>query len=350
MIEKRKLEVFLDIIKAMQIFIDNDYLPARSQDDTEMYSRMHIQSSLFKSKKVFSLVSIDSEDQQYVNLKKRHFNPENFPLRSEADLKDKQEKYLIAGWRDQSKSSFGNLQSPDRQRTYLRDLFMETYPQNGNANGRAGAGVLAISSERYRLPTSVFLTNANSKHQAVDNTYTSQHAIYASGSHDDIKTIKGTSVSKKNYSEANPKKQLFDIKSKFKSFLTNSNQTLQFADVKDKCVPYLDLSRTESISSSLKIAQHVNQYYLDNQRPFVEMMNVNHCKESCNEDSCLSSNSNLVRGVILNQVMESPWCPRLPRDYRPFRRKLQSTTNSLEAVKVRTHAISFFVLVNFMSY
>lgn len=49
----------------------------------------------------------------------------------------------------------------DRQRDYfLRGSFMETYPRNGNTNGRA-AGVPAIPNKCYRASTSLLLTNAN---------------------------------------------------------------------------------------------------------------------------------------------------------------------------------------------
>ncbi|XP_026751367.1 zinc finger protein 160-like [Galleria mellonella] len=344
-IQKQKLEMFMDIVKAMEIFIDHQYLQQlhRTLGNHNLKLSYYHESKCIKTNDVFSLSSGCSKNQQYVNLRKGE-SIQDIQIQcslSNLNFRDKQTGYKN-WWMFQH--SLENLPSPyaDRQRsTFLRDLFIETYPRNGNANGLTSS-VLAISNERYHAPTSVLLTNANGKYPRTGDTVseisirTTEYAAYA--------TNKKTTCTKK-YDNFD-----YQTYSKANSLVTNTsdkiaNTTLLQQSTEDSRV-------TKSLQSSLKllpasqILTGVNVLSLDlrmGQSISDVRTNFNSSAENSIESTAYLKKHNgkdldknvcsiNKAGSVLNQVMESPWSPRLPKDYRPFRKKTfsESIENKME--------------------
>ncbi|XP_049865913.1 uncharacterized protein LOC126366728 isoform X2 [Pectinophora gossypiella] len=338
-IQKQKLEMFMEIVNAMQIFVDEQYLPSvcKGVGDAGVYSNDSSEKS-----KVFFLG--DNESGPYINLRKgadigallaKH-------LHDDVDIRDKHVK--CDEWSKQP--HFGNVQSScgDRQRScFLRDLFIETYPRNGNANGRA-SGVLAIPSEHYRAAASVLLTNANGKHLAADDALSglekhTRAAEWPPNSHflgqqiflrDSNATTDNTSFT--NYAELAQIKSL-NLKNPFVDPILLSGS----CDISTNS--YLDrylFQQTQILSTGL---QEITKKPLNlkgiESSDFLRKYGASspllgkRKEEGCLQDYYNVSNSStnpstvLSKGAILNQVLESPWCPRQPNNYKPFRRKLR---------------------------
>lgn len=343
-VQKDKIEMFLDIVKAMQIFVDGQYLPQMS--DTLEYNNFdvsfHFETDLSK-RNVFTLGFEDCRDQRYVNIKKgKAFQDVLQYSVSNADCKDK----LVRSQNPsgERKSSLGNLKSPhgNRQRnSFLRDLFIETYPQNGNVNGLT-AGVLAISNECYRAPASVLLTNANGKHLSADGSLlepykkTNEH-ISHSPKVFHLRKQQRCTRDEPDYGETN---KMYDqsclkICSTEKSIKTHAFDTdtnnlpmnilmnhvpmsanpLVQLGIPEQIlsrfyVPSLDFSIAPSMFNAIKpMPVHRNRAVIDNASD-----------ESRKEIDVTTS----ARVTILNHVLESPWSPRIPTNYKPFRRKTET--------------------------
>lgn len=324
-IHNNKLETFLEIIRTMQIFIDEKYLPkAFSAGNVETKYTAGNNKFKVKNNEIFSLGNCD--DKNYVNIKK---GSEIWDLLQPCS-------YNNTVQRDKQVRRHGltcvddlQPQCRDRQRSsFLRDLCIETYPRNGNVNGRT-ASVLAISNERYREPTSVLLTNANDKNLRVDNApdiskESTDVPFWYSGTKNPKETF-GTqnfnsyeSINLKNFSAMHiyPKLHLHG--------LTNSSNILTNCfSLPSQMIPF---GLTENNCNKFR-------EYPGNKLP------EGH-KALLKRDFKVSGSSNkTAKNAILNQVLGSPWSPRLPVNYRPIHRKEEEAKVSTSTKKiVSTHS------------
>ncbi|XP_059059223.1 zinc finger protein 157-like isoform X2 [Achroia grisella] len=337
-IKKQKLEMFIDIVKAMEIFIDHQCLQQLRVclgNNNLNLSHYH-ESKCIKTNDVFSLSSVYNNNQQYVNLSKGEPIQDidlDCSLR-DSNSRDKQTE--CKNWR-RLQHSLEHLPASyaDRQKnTFLRDLFIETYPRNGNVNGLTPS-VLAISNERYRAPTSVLLTNANSKYPRTGDTVseisirTTEYAAYAACA-EVVRSKKYNNFYYEMHSKTNNLKtsstdltKSYDKSYFSKIFEYNKKDSLNGTYAQTSLVPAtqilpgvnvfsLDL-RTDRAVTDVKSNSHSKAH--DSLSPTTSVMKSN--ENDLDENVCLINN----RLLVLNQVMESPWCPRLPKDYRPFRKK-----------------------------
>ncbi|XP_063532046.1 zinc finger and SCAN domain-containing protein 12-like [Cydia strobilella] len=302
---RQKVDKFLDIVKAMQIFVDRQYLTELSINidiDYTVNKRTPNDASVFvlRSEK-------DDSNSSLVTFKKRYQHTASCNTKDVTDYKDC--KQASRNWNEQFKPALGNLQSShkDRQRDYfLRDSFMETYPRNRNANGRAaGAGVPAIPNTCYHSPTSLFLTNAN---------------VNGSFSHDTVNLPSDGASSQMPYNlrltskphqdnvaKTELHRKLSDL-SKLWMGPGSSSSSMETLRNNSKHKPYLDLSIQQKAHTAMPTSVAKNN-----------LTKTDYCIEIKVEKN-LSYNSQ-HKVAILNKALGSPWCPRLPNSYRPFRRK-----------------------------
>lgn len=367
-VQKDKIEMFLDIIKAMQIFIDKQYLPQMSADlEHKVFDlSFHYETDLSK-RNIFTLGFEDSTDQRYINLKKGK-EVQDFILEYSVNNADCNDKLVRSqNLSSERKSSLGNLKSPyaDRQRnSFLRDLYIETYPRNGNVNGLT-AGVLAISNECYRAPGSVLSANANGEHLSADDTLlepykkTNDHISHSPTvfhlrkqqrcTRDEpdygetSKTLHDPSFLNVYSVEKSNKKPYFatDTKHAPKNVCMNhvpmpANTLFQLGGIQEQIlsglyVPSLDYSIARSLFDSVKPIQvYRNKAVSDNIRE----------DRSKEVDTATST-----KVTILNHVLESPWSPRIPNNYKPFRRKDQ---NSVQLPLSKQKVSGYFLKVFFI--
>ncbi|KAJ8732037.1 hypothetical protein PYW08_014767 [Mythimna loreyi] len=363
-IQKDKIEMFLDIVKAMQIFVDSQYLPQISDtlDCNNFDLSFHFESDMSK-RNVFTLGFEGCRDQRFINIKKGKIIRDELQYSvSNEDCKDK----LVRSQNPsgERKSSLGNLKSPlgDRQRnSFLRDLFIETYPRNGNVNGLT-AGVLAISNECYRTPASVLLTNANGKHLSAAGSLlepykkTSEYISHSptvfhlrqqqqcTRDEPDFgetnKTLYDQSCLKVCAAEKSKNTHAFenDTNNLPMNILMNhmpmsANSLLQLG-LSDQIlsrfyVPSLDFSIAPSVYDSIKpMSVHNNRSAFDN------------ASDENRKEIDVTTSS---RVTILNHVLESPWCPRIPTNYKPFRRK---TEGPLQSPSSKQNVVNEKAIVN----
>uniref|UniRef100_A0A2A4J371 Protein krueppel n=1 Tax=Heliothis virescens TaxID=7102 RepID=A0A2A4J371_HELVI len=334
-VKQEKIEMFLDIIKAMQIFVDNQYLPPTSSTlkSNNFNLSFHYQSD-FSKRNIFTLGFEGCTDERFVNIRKGMDIQDVFQYSvRDPDCEDKLlRSQNPSGERE---SSLGNLKSPygDRQRnSFLRDLFIETYPRNGNVNGLT-AGVLAISNECYRAPASVLLTNANGKHLSADGSLlepykkTKEHISHSptvlhlrkqqrctrDGPHfGETKALHDQSCLKDCADEKNTKSAIFgaDVNNILRNNIAMSaNPLFQFGMQEQVLsrlfVPSLDFSVSSSVFDPMMQA-HNNRSAIDN---------------AGDKNSKEIAVTTSTRVTILNHVLDSPWSPRIPINYKPFRRK-----------------------------
>lgn len=352
-VPKEKIEMFLDIIKAMQIFVDKQYLSQLSDEYNKFVLSGHCETDLKKTN-VFTLGYEGCSDQQYINIKKgKEIQDVLQYSASDADYKDKVVRSQNPS--GERKSSLGNLKSPygDRQRnSFLRDLFIETYPRNGNVNGLT-TGVLAISNECYRAPASVLLTNANGKHLSGDGSLldpfkkANEHISHSPTVFHLRKQQRCTrddpdyGETKKTMYEQSPLKlcpseksntHVFgnDTKAAPMNILMNhvpmpTNPLLQFG-IQEQIlsgfyVPSLDFRIPPSIFDPMK-KEHKNKGFIDSSG------------DETNKDIDMAPSNKVT---ILNHVLESPWSPRMPNNYKPFRRKTDPSVQcSKQKVNLKT--------------
>ncbi|XP_028162480.1 zinc finger protein 583-like [Ostrinia furnacalis] len=369
-VKKQNLLKFLDVIKALEIFIDQQYLQKirDSVGDLELGLCTYRKSKW--SKRVFNLTVGNSNELEYVNIRKGE-QLQDIWLRysqTDSDLGDKRERL---SWSDVQPSLDNPPESyRDRQRnSFLRDLYIETYPQNGNVNGLTG-GVLAIPNERYRAPTSVLLTNANGKLPSrTDDTLseisrkTTEHTSYVSNATrtpqlciQDCARLYSDACSKMHHNlglfqstDLINNKRLIDNSYNLSAHLKNpwlscypsqlSAQKVQTGipnnlSMPKMIMPSLDLSQNRSLLDS-KLTAHAQP--LTPEILYSRSPSKLSCKYPIAKDSTVGSKS--LKEPIFNQVLDSPWCPRLPYDYKPFRRKLNNETES-EILKKKENEVA----------
>ncbi|XP_047986465.1 uncharacterized protein LOC125226522 [Leguminivora glycinivorella] len=294
----QKVDKFLDIVKAMQIFVDRQYL-------TRLSINIDIEYNLHKPEandaSAFILRSDNDSNSSLVAFRKMY---QHTVSRSTKDATDYEQIIQASlNWNEQFKPVLGNLQSSheDRQRDYfLRDSFMETYPRNRNANGRA-AGVPAIPNTSYRSPTSLFLTNANLNgslspdmlNMPSDNNATSQpHNLRLTSKPQDNVAI--TWLQRKM---SNLNNLLIDKPGSLISMDTLRNNSRHKS--------YLDLSILQKAHTAMPTSVAKNN-----------VTKTDNCTQIKIEKSNIQH-----KAAILNKALDSPWCPRLPNSFRPFEEK-----------------------------
>lgn len=319
-IKKNKLDTFLEVIRTMEIFIDEKYLlEAFSAGNIEAKYTGGNNKIKVKSNDIFSLGNYGEKD--FINIKK---GSEIWDLLQPSSLnntvqRDKQVRH-------QGLTCLDGMQPHRERSSFLRDLYIEPYPRNGNVNGGT-AGVLPISNERYREPTSVLLKNANNKNLRVDNApdiskKSTDLPFWYSG----LKYPKETFGTRNFYSYDDINLKNFSAMHFYPKLhvdsITNPNNLLNNCFIPSQMFP---LGLIEDKYKNLR-EFHIN--------------NLSEEQALHKEDFKLSvSNSKTAKGAILNQVLGSPWSPRLPINYRPMHKKKEETKVSTSPKKiVSTHS------------
>ncbi|CAG9785072.1 unnamed protein product [Diatraea saccharalis] len=338
LIEQRKLLMFLDIVKTLEIFIDQQYLEKIHYSiDSRYLDILKYPKSILLANE---LSSKNIKEHECMNTEKVEMMQDKLQYSlSDSDLTDKSDRCYSHSEQHPSTPYL------DRQRSsFLRDLYIETYPQNGNVNGLT-EGVRAISNERYRAPTSVLLTNANSElPTGADRLTESSNKLAERDFLPNIfrkqSCVKGfdqayNGISTKSFFETAqwtslglPKCKLFmesgynyDLRISNSQHVINYKQTnsnTQFQGDMQEKIPSssLDLSFTRFVRSVVSNSFNDKNKYLD--KIDVTESNVSGINR---EYDIKAKCTNLYKVPIFNQVIDSPWRPRLPNNYKPFRRK-----------------------------
>ncbi|XP_063361382.1 zinc finger protein 782-like [Cydia amplana] len=298
---RQKVDKFLDIVKAMQIFVDRQYLTQLSINIDIDYN---VHKSIANDASVFVLRSEDDSKSSLVTFRKLNQHAASCNTKGATDYKD-----CIQASRNQNeqfKPVLGNLQSSheDRQRDYfLRDSFMETYPRNRNANGRA-AGVPAIPNRCYRSPASLFLTNANVNGSFSPDTVNSPSDGASSQMPYNLRLTSKLHQDNVIITELNRK--LSNLSNLWMGPVCSSS-SMETLRNNSKHKSYLDLSIVQTAHTAMPTSV-ANNYVTK-----ADCMGIKVEK---------SISYNIQHKVaILNKALDSPWCPRLPNSFRPFRRK-----------------------------
>ncbi|XP_063379458.1 zinc finger protein 510-like [Cydia fagiglandana] len=292
------VDKFLDIVKAMQIFVDRQYLTKLSINidiDYNVSKRIPNDTSVF-------VLRSEKDSSSLVNFRKSNQHTASRNTKDATDYKDC--KQAFRNWNEHFKPVLGNLQSSheDRQRDYfLRDSFMETYPRNRNVNGRA-AGVPAIPNICYRSPTSLFLTNANVNGSFSPDTVN----LLSDGASSHMPfNLRLTSKQQDNLTITELNRKLSNLSNLWTGPVSSSSTETLRNNSKHRS--YLDLSILQKAHTAMPT--FVAKNYLTK----------TDCMETKVEKSIPVNSQHKV--AILNKALDSPWCPRLPNSYRPFRRK-----------------------------
>lgn len=305
-IHNSKLDTFLEIIRAMQIFIDEKYLPEAFNTGNKEKKYIGGNNKFkVKNNEIFSLGNCD--DQDYINIKK---GTEVWDLLQPCSVNNTVQK--VKQVRHHGLTCLDDLQPQRRDRqssSFLRDLYIEAYPRNGNVNGRT-AGVQAISNERYREPTSALFTNANDKKHRVDNvsdifTESTDMPLWYSGMKHSKEIFDTQNVN--SYGPFNVKNcSAMHVYSKFQVDNPNPNNLL---------------TNCFSLPSQMfRLGLTENNY--ENFKEFhVNKLSEEHRALLKRDFKVSASNNKTAKSAILNQVLGSPWTPRLPINYRPVHRK-----------------------------
>lgn len=370
-VQKDKIEMFLEIIKAMQIFVDCQYL--RQMSDTLEYnnidSSFHYETNLSK-RNIFTLGFDGCRDQRYINIKKGKEIQDVLQYSvSNSDCKDT----LVRSQnpRGEHQSSLGNLKSPygDRQRnSFLRDLFIETYPRNGNVNGLT-AGVLAISNECYRAPASVLLTNANGNHLSADGSLLEPYKkmnehISHSPTVFHLRKQQRCTRDEPDYSETN--KPFYDQSCLQVCSAEKSDTKTRVIDTKTSNLPmnilmnrapmtanpFLQLGMQEQVLSGFYVPSldfNIPPSVFDSIKPMPVHRNRSVIDNGSDESNKEVDVSTSAKVTILNHVLESPWSPRIPNNYKPFRRKTEHLSQS-QLSKQKVSSLDIFWHIYLVRY
>ncbi|XP_045534367.1 zinc finger protein 480-like [Papilio machaon] len=345
-IQRRQLNEFLDIIRNLKIYIDPQYLIKISN----VMEKSRVDLSYEYQEKYLAMnddttCSDANSECEYANANlKKGVESIMYKVQYSLNGFDFGDKQIRTRSEKFSSSAGDVVQCKDRQRgSLLRDLFIETYARNGCSNG-LGAGVLAISNERYRGSTSVLFKNANAVHPttlAETHEIVSELRSYVSPtsnrpltSHENYEVLKNctkqsfvkinrSKVDEKVLTEDRREKELW-VNSLHLPLNFNNNYSI----------------RSESSTLDLRMSPKsdgVNCLFTRNK--FVDSSSIKefneriHTKNEINYKS-LDLKKITTREVILNEVLESPWIPRLPYYYKPFRRK---TVETFPVILAKSH-------------
>ncbi|XP_072940933.1 uncharacterized protein [Epargyreus clarus] len=370
-IPNHKLRIFLDTAKAMEIFIDQQYVPKTYK--YLRYSKPCTNNSEFVVNK-YNFCQLEPSKEQnacYVNIRKgmRIEDLLRQLQKSLGNLNFRDDTLRYRRWSNEHVPDLENLKSLSgfRQRqSFLRDIFIETCSQNGNSNGLT-AGVLAISNEHYRAPTSVLLTNANGKHPSANDTLldTSESTLQrqTTSIFDSFKQLHYIPKCKENINEPDSSTMsdtVVDNKLETSNF--NCECTLQECSKTVEKINSWKSHISLGITSQLFPIDSLSNISSDRQ---CASLNLSHTKatsdlkslsgvskgcessvvkNSCNtfdqdifQDACIIEESKgthtqscrtIAKGTILNEVLQSPWRPSQPNNYKPLRSKLRISLQS----------------------
>ncbi|XP_026485902.2 zinc finger protein 615-like [Vanessa tameamea] len=315
MVQRSQMKMFLEMINTMQIFVDSQYLLKISSLD-----QSHFDDDNFHQTKEFIQASkhiqfgIINKDVHFIDMLKnvKHLSvDEDF---------DKVKRGICSTLLKSRKNDvtdinfeFGNRQMQSH------DAYVKT-SLSGNNNGLA-SGVLSIFNEHYQEAKSLLSTNANAEvHRSMTLSKESQ--------------ISSMSDYKGNTSFEVQAKKL-DKTSYISNIVDNSgSQDLDQPElfmndmkaIKQKCNDFRDknIFHKKQMKAITSIGQSLTQV---NTKLITNVQNNNtlpYSKITLNEQELKSKTKNtLTRVTILNQVLQSPWRPILPYNFRPVRRRNQ---------------------------
>ncbi|CAK1604217.1 unnamed protein product [Parnassius mnemosyne] len=338
-IPKCSLNMFIDILQALQIYVDHQCLSnfcdgiKKSNTDVKMYSESNLTVTHCST-----LDFVNSEGQQYANYKKG-VEIENYKvlgLSDDLDFRDK--RIRRCKWSEKFNSYVKDLKTRfgNRQRgSFLRDLFIETYGRNGNGNGLT-AGVLAISNEHYRGPKSVLFTNANDRDRKAEDTHTQSPEISSELYSNSSPAYKSLHFNRNFTLSDNCRSENFQdtFRNKYKKSQVNINFLLD-SDLKmskdmfklNKSYSFetdcatLDLKIASSYSKAIDLT-HAKRHNIEKSN-FIKDFDKQVLKNNMNRKNEIHFDvrNTMAKGSILNEVLKNPWCPQNNYYYKPFRRK-----------------------------
>ncbi|XP_053602422.1 zinc finger protein 69 homolog [Plodia interpunctella] len=339
-IQKHKLQSFIDVVKALDIFVDLQCLHRRNSiDNNKIYGNKYLleNTNSHKTSSVFSLDSGNNSD-QYINIKKGEHNQDvhTQSWQDESDFHDNQAR--LKNWINPVLRPSSQILPTfhfDRQKNFFpRDLCLETCPRNGNTNGYS-AGVHAISNESYRAPASVLLTNANGKPPREDDALsdvtrkTTGHNSYIGYKEnlfpDYNNPNENYSKNGDSLSSVFSEEEVKDSWNNLSSF--NAPTPSPQLSMGEQFLPEVPLPVNNQViadplhTASTMTGKKPGLY------PLVENTNTQH---PLYENTCLEANQQLTRASIYNQVLENPWCSRLTFNYRPTFKKMPSVIDDKE--------------------
>lgn len=335
-LQKHKLELFLDIIQAMQIYIDCQYLPEELAEGKHFRFKLSKDEIALKTE-IFALGCGKSKDQRFINLK-RGEEIQNVLLHN--SLRDTEIHDNVVRYQNESelrRSRLGNLKllHVDRQKnSFLRDLFIETYPRNGNVNGLT-EGVLAISNEYYRSPASVLSANANGTHLGNDHSL----AGFSTKTYEQTLNLSAQIIHSGQLQFTNNNNEKSESCERVNPTIPCINNPSEASDLtfvygkseikkdfhNDRCPLFPQQSDNSNHLS------RVDPSSLDFQQSFLDAMKYQllNTQYAATQNFALKCGSAIKRKdlkskpsskVIFNQVLENPWSPRKPNNFKPSQR------------------------------
>lgn len=344
-LQKNKLGLFLEIVKAMQIYIDCQYL-TKIQDVEDKYFELVIHCEIISlPNEIFTLGFNNEKNQHIFNIKKCKETQTALVKHSQSDSDLSDNGVRCQNESELSESRLGNLKSPYEGRqsnSLLRDLYIGTYPRNGNVNGLTES-VLAISNECYQSPASVLLANANCRHLSIDaHTRSSKIATdfsshssavvadkhglpctydcYCSKECGEVPTTLSDTTDSLRYKYSENVRKAALIYGQKETFLdvnrfipTNRNQTLADPRSEKKLHVSFDVNKLGLDPMEYQVNKNMECLMLENSSP--DLSKYQSLRKKNDMKSKISTKA------IFNHVLESPWNARKPNNYRPFRRK-----------------------------
>ncbi|CAG5040149.1 unnamed protein product [Parnassius apollo] len=341
-IPKCRLNMFLEIIQTMQIYVDHQSLQNFCDGEKKPYSyvKMYRESNVTVTNcnDMTSLDFVNNEGQQYANYKKR-VEIENYKVQGSSDSIDFRDKQIrCCKWSEKFNSHVKDLKTRfgNRQRgSFLRDLFIETHARNGNSNGLM-ASVQEISNERYRGPKSVLFTNANDRDRKAKDTHTDSPEISSelySNSSPAYKSLRfnrnfilSDKCQSENFQESlrnKYKKSQVNIKFLVDSDLKVSKDMFKMNEMYlfETEGTTLDLKITSSHSKAIDLT-HAKKHNIEKSiliKDFDKQVLTNNLNKK--NDLPFDVRNTMAKVSILNEVLRNPWCSRNNNYYKPFRRK-----------------------------
>ncbi|XP_028031827.1 zinc finger protein 182-like [Bombyx mandarina] len=360
-LQKQKMDMFLDIVKAMRIYIDYELLNPELGCVQNSSSNSFLKTNACQQSCIISPKSTQCFSGSFVTIKKKsnikgiQYFLQNF------DSHGRQITYQDNRG-VQCDNASKDFKSPfvDRQRnSFLRDLFIETYPRNGNVNGQTRS-VLAISNECYRSPGSVLLTNANAEHLGAGDIgvqkYKSTveipfHSPTCRPEH--LRQFTQNQNLMQNYFRTKDAKEIINLRSCYKY----SNTVTNTETLPKNMVPMLQTNLQTTY-----LNDHAPNRNIQNMSSYTQSMaDINKCGMSLQKRTILRESSLLIslatdfgneycesktnartisKAAISNHVLENPWRPRLPVDAKPFRRKFKESSEKLPLLNKVSEAVS----------
>ncbi|XP_047527300.1 zinc finger protein 1 homolog [Vanessa atalanta] len=259
-VQRSQMKMFLEMINTMQIFVDSQYLLKKSS---------YFDDDNFRQTKEF----IQAIDEDFDKVKRGI---------SSTLLKSRKNDVTDINF------EFGNRQMQSH------DAFAKTSLSGTNIG--FASGVLSIFNEHYQEAKSLLSTNANAEvHRSMTLSKKSQIS-----STSDYKVNTSFEVQAKKLDETSYISNIVDI-----SGSQDLDQPKLFMNdmkaIKQKCNDFRDknIFHKKQIKAITSIGQNLTQKLKS------------------------KTKNTLTRVTILNQVLQSPWRPILPYNFRPLRRRNQ---------------------------